>query len=63
MIPEAVFVEECKVRFLVRQCSNLGQAVTLLYTLYLIPSSLAMFSRKEVLATGIDASLEISYAR
>jgi len=63
MIPEAVFVEECKVRFLVRQCSNLGQAVTLLYTLYLIPSSLAMFSRKEVLTIGIDASLEIGYAR
>jgi hypothetical protein len=43
--------------------SNLGQAVTLLYTLYLIPSSLAMFSRKEVLTIGIDASLEIGYAR
>jgi hypothetical protein len=43
--------------------SNSGQAVTLLYTLYLIPSSLAMFSRKEVLAIGIDASLEIGYAR
>ncbi len=39
------------------------QVVTLLYTLYLIPSSLAMFSRKEVLAIGTDDSLEIGYAR
>jgi hypothetical protein len=28
MIPEAVFVEECKVRFLVRQCTSPGQDVT-----------------------------------
>jgi hypothetical protein len=27
MIPEAVFVEECKVRFLVRQCSFARQDV------------------------------------
>ena len=39
------------------------QEVTLLYTLYRIPLSLAMFSRKEVLIVGIDAALEVRDAR
>jgi hypothetical protein len=39
------------------------QVVTLLHTLYLISSSLAMISRKEVLTRGIDASLEVRDAR
>ena len=43
--------------------SSSGQAVTLLYLLYLLSSSLAMFSRKEVLDTGIEVSLEFGYAR
>jgi len=61
--PEATFVEECKVRFLVRQCSNLGQAVTLLYTLYLVSSFLAMFSRKHVLPIGTGTSVEFWYVK
>ena len=36
--------------------------VTLLNALYLIPSSMAMVSRKEVLTRGIDDSLEVRYA-
>jgi hypothetical protein len=39
------------------------QEVTLLYTLYRIPFSLAMLSRKEVLNMCIDASFEIRYVR
>jgi hypothetical protein len=50
--------------FLAKDVARISrQEVTLLYTLYLIPSSLAMFSRKEVLAIGTDDSLEIGYAR
>ena len=39
------------------------QEVTLLYTLYRIPLSLAMLSRKEVLTVGIDTALEVRNAR
>jgi hypothetical protein len=39
------------------------QEVTLLNALYLIPSSIAMVSRKEVLTRVIDYSLEVRYAR
>ena len=42
---------------------NLRQEVTLLHTLYLLSSPLAMLSRKEVLTVGIDASLEVKNAR
>ena len=42
---------------------NSEQAVTLPYTLYLLSSLLAMFSRKEVLTTDVDASLEFGSAR
>ena len=51
------------------QCAAKGvahiprQEVTLLYTLYRIPLSLAILSRKEVLTVSIDASLESRDAR
>ena len=63
----ATFGKTCRVflpLFLAKDVARISrQEVTLLYTLYLIPSSLAMFSRKEVLAIGTDDSLEIGYAR